>query len=296
MRRALMIVNPAARRAAGARDEAIKAFAAASVTCDVRLTERPGHAAELARTNAASYDAVFTLGGDGTAVEVISALSATGPAVGVLPGGTGNVIARSLKIPLSVARAVPALLSGAETRMDLGRLGDGRHFVIGVGVGVDADMIAGASYAMKQRLGFLAYFMSGIGAGIKLNRFRYRITADGAVHEGEAVSVLVANLGSILGGLITLGRQIREDDGVFHICVFSPRNVLDAFRVFGRMLAGDVSGDRSVTYILGRNFRLETVPSRRAQADGELLGETPLDITVQPGAARLLAPRATTAG
>jgi len=292
IRRALMIVNPAARSAPGAREEATRAFAAAGVTCDVLLTERPGHAAELARANAAGGDAVFTLGGDGTAVEVIGALSESGPPVGVLPGGTGNVIARSLGIPLSVSRAVPALLAGQETRMDLGLLGDGRHFVIGVGVGVDADMIAGASYAMKQRFGFLAYFMSGIGAGIKLNRFRYRITADGALHEGEAVSVLVANLGSILGGLITLGRQIRHDDGVFHVCVFSPSNVLDAFRVFGRMLAGDVSGDRSVTYIAGRQFRVETIPARRAQSDGELLGNTPLDITVLPGAARLLAPRA----
>ena len=285
-----MIVNPAARSAAGARDDAVKAFAAAGVPCDVRETERPGHAGELARSHAANYDAVFTLGGDGTAVEVISALANLGPPVGVLPGGTGNVLARSLKIPLSISRAVPALLAGGETRIDLGLLGDGRHFVIGAGVGVDADMIAGASFAMKRRYGFLAYFISGIGAGIKLNRFRYRVTADGVLHEGEAVSVLVANIGSILGGLITLGRQINETDGLFHVCVFSPANVLDAFRVFGRMLAGDVSADGSVTYIAGKKFRFETIPARSAQADGELLGETPLDITVQPGAARLLVP------
>ena len=189
-----------------------------------------------------------------------------------------------------MAAAQVALMAGSETRIDLGLLGDGRHFVIGVGVGVDADMIAGASSGMKRRNGFLAYFISGISAGVKLNRFRYRITADGTVHEGEAISVLVANLGSVLGGLITLGKQINETDGLFHVCVFSPRSVLDAFRVFGRMLAGDLGGDRSVSYIAGKKFRFETVPARRAQADGEMLGETPLDITVQPGAARLLTP------
>ena len=285
-----MIVNPAARSAARARDEAVRAFAVVGVPCDVRDTERPGHAGELARALAAGYDAVFTLGGDGTAVEVIGALAHAGPPVGVLPGGTGNVLARALKIPLRVFDAVPALLNGRETRIDIGRLGDGRHFIIGVGVGVDADMIAGASAAMKRRFGFLAYFISGISAGIKLNRFRYRITADGTVHEGEALSVLVANLGSILGGLVTLGRQIREDDGILHVCVFSPRNLPDAFRVFGRMLAGDVSGDRSVSYIAGRVIQLETIPSRHAQADGELVGETPINIVVQPGAARLLTP------
>lgn len=290
IRRALLIVNPAARSAAAARAGAIRAFAAANVSCDIHLTEGPGHARELARAQADGYDAVFTLGGDGTAVEVISALADSGPPVGVLPGGTGNVLARSLKIPLRINDAVPALLGGGLTRIDLGRLADGRHFVIGVGVGVDAEMIAGASSAMKRRLGFLAYFVSGIAAGLRLDRFRYRITADGALHEGEAVSVLVANLGNVLGGLITLGKQIREDDGLLHACVFSPRSVLDAFRVFGRMLSGDVSGDPSVTYIAAKQLRLDTVPARRAQADGELLGETPLEIIVQARAAQLLTP------
>lgn len=283
-------MNPAARSAAAECNRAVRAFVVAGTECDVHLTERPGHGGELALARGDGYDAVFTLGGDGTAVEVISALASGGPPVGVLPGGTGNVLARSLGIPLRIDAAVPALLGGRETRIDLGRLGDGRHFVIGVGVGVDADMIAGASVTMKRRLGFLAYFASGIKAGVQLNRFRYRITADGIVHEGEAISVLVANLGRILGGLINLGRQIREDDGLLHVCIFAPRNVPDAFRVFGRMLLGDLSGDRSVTYLAGKQFRLETVPVRRAQADGEMLGETPLDITIEPGAARLLTP------
>ena len=285
-----MIVNPAARSAAAARDEAVRAFAAAGVLCDVMVTERPGHGGEFARANAARYDAVFTLGGDGTAVEVIGELADSGPPVGVLAGGTGNVLARSLRIPLSIRRAVPALLNGTETRIDLGQLSDGRHFVIGVGVGVDAEMISGASATMKRNLGFLAYFVSGITAGLRLERFRYRVIVDGVAHEGEATSVLVANLGEVLGGLIKLGKQIREDDGVLHVGVFAPRSVFAATRAFGRMLAGDLSIDPSVTYIAGRSIRIETVPPRRAQADGEMLGETPLDITVRPGAARLLMP------
>ena len=289
--RVLMIVNPAARSAAGSRAQAARAFAAAGVACDVMVTDGPGHGGEFARQNARQYDAVFTLGGDGTAAEVVSALAGDGPPVGVLPGGTGNVLARSLGIPLRIADAVPALLGGGETRMDLGLLGNGRHFVIGVGVGVDAEMIAGASAAMKRRLGFLAYFVSGIGAGLRLQRFRYRVVVDGVPHSGEATSVLIANLGEILGGIIRLGRQIRADDGVLHVGVFAPRHVGAAIVAFGRMLAGDLSVDPSVTYIAGKHIRIETVPPRRAQSDGELLGETPIEVTVQPGAARLLSPK-----
>jgi len=283
-------VNPAARRAAAAGIEAAEAFALAGVHCDVRHTERGGHAGEIARDNAASYDAVFSLGGDGTAVEVIGALADKGPPVGILPGGTGNLLARSLRIPLRVADAVPALLNGRETRRDLGRLGDGRHFAIGVGVGVDAEMIAGATPEMKQRLGWFAYMVSGVSAGLRLEQFRFRVIVDGVVHEGEATSVLIANFGNILGGVVKIGKHVRDDDGILDVAIFHPKSAFAATRAFARMLVGDVTLDPAVTYYAGKQIRIETTPPRQGQSDGELLGMSPLDITVRPGAARLLVP------
>jgi diacylglycerol kinase (ATP) len=294
IRRALLIANPAARIAAGASAEAVGAFQLAGVHCDSRLTDRPGHAAELARTHAAEYDAVFTLGGDGTAVEVIGALADKGPPVGILPGGTGNLLARALRIPLQISDAVAALVNGHETRRDLGRLGDGRHFAIGVGVGVDADMIAGASHEMKQRLGWFAYMISGVSAGLQLKQFRYRVIVDGVPHEGEATSVLIANFGSLLGGVVRLGKHVRDDDGILDVCIFQPRSAFAATRAFARMLVGDVALDPAVKYFAGKQIRIETTPPRRGQSDGELLGLSPLDITVRPGAARLLVPGALT--
>jgi YegS/Rv2252/BmrU family lipid kinase len=234
---------------------------------------------------------VFTLGGDGTAMEVITALADGGPPVGILPGGTGNVLVRSLGIPIRVESAVSVLVHGDEARIDLGRLQDGRHFAIGLGVGIDEAMIAGASPLMKKWVGFLAYFWSAIKAGIHLERFQVRLTVDGIVHEREAASVLIANLGSVLGGLIRFGDGILHDDGVLHACVYSPRNLWDAIRIFVRMLRGTVQRDRCAFCVSGTHIRLETNPPRRAQADGELLEMTPIEITVRPQAARLLIPR-----
>jgi YegS/Rv2252/BmrU family lipid kinase len=288
--RALLIVNPAARSAAAELEGAVRAFAAAGAACDVMSTKATGHAAELAREHAGKYSMVFVLAGDGSAVEVIGALAGRGPAVGVLPGGTGNLLARALGIPMRVADAVPALLKGRERRVDLGQLADGRYFAIGLGVGVDEAMIAHASPELKRRIGFLAYFWSGTLAGLKVERIAYRVTTDGVVREGHAVSVLVANLGTVLGGLITLGKDIRPDDGILHVVIFAPRTLWDSVRVFGRMLTGGVANDPCVSSVAGRNIRLETMPPRRAQADGELLGVTPMDIVVRPGAARLLVP------
>src|SRR4051812_45287795 len=103
-RRALLIVNPGARRAAHKSEEARKALLAEGLTVQVLFTNAPGHATDLAREHAPDVDIVFTLGGDGTAMEVITALAEHGPAVAVLPGGTGNILARSLGVPLRVNR------------------------------------------------------------------------------------------------------------------------------------------------------------------------------------------------
>ena len=89
---------------------------------------------------AADYDAVFTLGGDGTAMEVAGALALSGIPIGVLAGGTGNLLGRALGIPRSVKRAVPMLLAGEVRRIDLGIV-RGRHFAVAAGVGIDAAMV-----------------------------------------------------------------------------------------------------------------------------------------------------------
>jgi YegS/Rv2252/BmrU family lipid kinase len=288
-----LIVNPGARLAGDARQRAARLFEKAGVVCDVMVTEAPGHATALAREHAPRYDVVFTLGGDGTAMEVITALANRGPPVGILPGGTGNILVRALGIPMRVPRAITALLAGSEARIDLGCMPDGRHFAIGLGVGLDEAMIAGASPLMKKRVGLLAYVWSATKATMRLQRFHVRLTVDGQVYERDAAFVLIANLGAVpvLGGVIKFGDGILHDDGVLHACIFSPKNFLSALRMFARILRGSVHADREAFYVSGREFRLETDPPRRAQADGELLDVTPVEIVVRPQAARLLIPR-----
>src|SRR5436190_12597117 len=121
IKRVLLIVNPASRRGARVRRRALDAFERAGVKCEMMVTNAPGNAAELAAAHHALHDAIFTLGGDGTVMEVMGAVAETGPAVGILAGGTANVVARTLRIPLDPRRAIPLLLAGDEARIDLGR-------------------------------------------------------------------------------------------------------------------------------------------------------------------------------
>ena len=289
--RVLLIVNPAARRGGRLRERALQAFADAGVVCDVVITEAPGHAARVADKRAKDYQAIFTLGGDGTVMEVLGALAHRGPPVGILAGGTGNVIARSLGIPLNPARAVPLLLSGDEASLDMGRLGDGRRFAIGVGVGLDATMIAEAPGKLKKRLGFMAYVIGGYKAVLRNQKFALRLTVDGEVFQLNASAVLIANFGAVLNDLVTLGKGIVHDDGQLEACVFSPRNFWDALRILWRMIRKDFSADPCLFYKSGREFRVETLPLMPSQADGELLGGTPLTVSVDPLAGRLLIPK-----
>src|SRR6478672_11480532 len=274
--RVLLIVNPASRRGARIRRKAIEAFAEAGVDCDVMVTEAPGHAATLAKDHAHKYDAVFTLVGDGTVMEVLGALAHQGPPVGVLAGGTANVVARTLHIPLSPHRAVPILLDGDQATLDLGRLGDGRRFAIGVGVGLDATMISEAPARLKKRFGFMAYVVGGYKAVLRNQKFTLRLTVDGTVYERQASAILIANFGAVLNNLIAFGDGILHDDGLLNACVFSPANLRDALRILWRMIRKDFSADPCLFYKSGRDFRVETIPPMPAQADGELLAPTPL--------------------
>lgn len=264
---------------------------AAGVQCDALLTSKVGDGAVIAAERSREYDAVFTLGGDGTAVEIIGALAGSDVPVGVLPGGTGNLIARTLGIPVSLPAAVSALLSGDRARIDLGQLADGRRFAFSAGVGIDVRMIEGAPARLKRRLGVLAYVLSATRAVLRRQDFVVRATVDGVVHERMASAVMVVNFGAVLNDLITLGPGIRSDDGLLDLCVFSPRTLRDSVRVMWRLWRKDFRSDACVLYAPGRRIRVETVPPRMAQADGELIGVTPLEITVAPRAALMLVPR-----
>jgi YegS/Rv2252/BmrU family lipid kinase len=275
-------------------EAAKRAFARRDVQCDVVLTEYAGHAAEIAATRHTDYDAVFSLGGDGTAMEVAGALADTGYLLGALPGGTGNLLARALGTPLGIDRAVGALLDGQERRIDLGRLADGRRFALAAGVGIDVSMVQQTPKWMKKLFGVGAYALMGTIAAFRIlmrrELIQARVTVDGIAESGAATTIMVANLGALLNDRITLGPEIQSDDGVLDVCVFSPRSLLDAIRIMWRLLRRDFSDHPAMRYRRGSRIRVETDPPCDAQADGELIGKTPLDIVVEPLSVRLLVP------
>lgn len=272
----------------------MRAFERAGVACEVVRTERAGHAGEIAQARGRDHDLVFTLGGDGTAMEVAGALAWSGVPIGVLAGGTGNLLGRALGIPRSVKRAVPSLLDGTVRQIDLGVV-LGRRFAVAAGVGIDAAMVQETPRWMKRRLGVFAYSLMATRAALRavlLRRFfAVRIEVGGEVIERRAAAVMFANFGAILEDRIAFGPGIVVDDGVLDCCIFSPTNLRDALRIMWRVTRKDFRPDPSILYKKGTHFRLTTDPVLVLQADGELLGPTPVEVTVEPLAAHLLVPR-----
>jgi diacylglycerol kinase (ATP) len=292
--RVLLIANPASRRGARLAGRAIRAVKRTGATVELVNTERSGHAAEIAAARADRFDVVLTLGGDGTAMEVAGALAWRDIPLGVLPGGTGNLLARALGVPMRVEKAVPALLDGTRRRIDLGVV-KGHRFAVAAGVGIDAAMVEETPAWLKRRLGVLAYTLIATRAALRavLRRqfFLARIEVDGEVIERRAAAVLFANFGAILENRIAFGPEIEVDDGVLDCCIFSPTNLRDAMRIMWRVTRRDFRPDASILYRKGTRFRIETDPVLPMQADGELLGPTPADIGVEPLAVQLLIPR-----
>jgi YegS/Rv2252/BmrU family lipid kinase len=292
MRAPLLIVNPAARGGRSAEATALAACAALGLAPRLHRTTAPGDAARLAVAEAGPADEpVLVLGGDGTVMEVVGALVGRGTAVGILPGGTGNQLARHLGIPLDVGRALRALGGAASTTMDLGHLGDGRYFSLTAGFGLDAAMIAGAAPSAKRRFGVGAYVWSAARALPTMQRFRLRATVDGQAFEAEAALAMIANVGSVMDGRFGLGPGISPADGALDLCLFAPQGAVDGAALAWRMARRDFRPDARMVFRRGRTIRLEVLDPVPAQADGELLGTPILEASVVPAAARFLAPR-----
>jgi diacylglycerol kinase family enzyme len=288
MKSALLIVNPASRRGLESADAAERALRRLGVTTRREETTQGGDAGRIAAAQADAHDAVFTVGGDGTAMEVVGALVDQLRPVGILPGGTGNQIARHLKTPLQVERAVRTLVTGREQRIDIARLEDGRRFALTAGFGLDAGMLRRTTRESKRRFGVAAYLWGGLGALTELPKHQVRATVDGVVYERVCGMAMIANVPSLLDGLISTGPGVRTDDGLLDLCLFTAGSIPQALDAVRRCVVRDFRPHPNLLFARGREITLETLPLSEAQADGELLGPVALRAVVEPMAARLL--------
>jgi diacylglycerol kinase (ATP) len=296
--RVLLITNPAAARTrASAVDVLMRTFAGAGWSAEVLATGGQGDARRIAAEGVAQgMDIVAVFGGDGTTMQAAAALVGTDVALGVIPGGTGNLLAGNLRIPSAPARAVRALITARPKLFDLGRVQrpDGEHFfAVACGAGYDARIMAETLGEHKRRWGMAAYVATTLRLVREIRSTDHVITIDGVVYDANAAMVLVANCGEVIPPYVRLGAGIRPDDGLLDVVVVRANGFGQSLRAVWDLLrmAPEVDGlDTYVGYARGREVRVETHPVQPVQLDGEAGGETPFTATVVPKAIRIMVP------
>jgi YegS/Rv2252/BmrU family lipid kinase len=293
MKRVFLIENPVASRvtAAGMR-RAHEALERGGCRVTIARTEAPGDAGELARRGVAQgHEIVAVYGGDGTVMQAVAGIEGSDAVLGIIPGGTGNLLASNLGIPRNPAKAATVIAAGAPRAIDLVRLrtSEGsRFYAVGAGTGYDARMMAETSVEQKERWGFGAYIAFVLRTAHRIRPQPMMITVDGRRQRHDAASVLVANCATIVPPILKLGPEVTVDDGVLDVVVLNARGWTGAAWTVASLLIGRET--RRVRRIRGAEVRIDTEQPQPVQADGDLCGDTPLEARVMPGALRVMAP------
>jgi diacylglycerol kinase (ATP) len=320
MRKAALLYNPEsggsrARRQAEL-ESALALLREANVDAHLVLTDSRAHAEETARHAVSEgCDAIFACGGDGTIHNLIQVLANTNASLAILPMGTANALAHDLGLPMDIADATRAALHAVPRRVALGRIQyvdlEGkpgtRFFIVAAGCGVDAHLFYKLHAGTKQRMGMTAYYAKAwqLWCTHPMTRFLVEFAEPGSDQPRQAdvtelMAVRIRNFGGALQELAP-GASLERDDLRLVFCrtasrlaylLYVTRGLLRRnWNIPGIDLAH--SGRVSCQYAAAPAFAgspSQAQPRVYVEADGELVGTLPADITVVPDALTLLAP------
>lgn len=286
--KAMLVYNhKAGKEKSGQLGDVVAALAGEVGELTLMQTAEPGDGEQLCRERGSDYDLLLVLGGDGTVHECINgaAEAAQPPDIAILPGGTCNDFARTLRLPMQVGRAAEEVLAGRVRDTDVGRV-NGRIFTNFVGIGLITDTSENIDSDQKERMGKLSYFLSTLRTLRQAEPFRFRLTHEEGVVESEAVMILVAN-GRSLGTakLPFAGEGVH--DGLLDVLIVREAGLSLAWQVIN---GGDLTDYREsggiIEYIQTPSLRIETDEPKGIDSDGEIYLQTPAEISVVPSKLR----------
>ena len=293
----VLIANPTAgnARARAAAEQAALAIQDAGQAVELRYTRAKGHATELAQQAVTEgAERLVVCGGDGTISETLAPLAGSHTALGLLPCGTCNDLARALDVPLRVEAAIGNLLHGEVRVIDLGRAGD-RFFATIAAFGFDAEVNRRMESAQGPLSGRPRYILEALRHLARYQPTRVRLCGDFGELEQEVLLVSTANARNY-GGNLCVAPDADLGDGLFDVVVVDavPRWAIPPLmlRLFWR------THIRHPAVRVERTARLalHTDAPHRVYADGDYLGQTPLVLEISPAALRVVVPRSCSQG
>jgi YegS/Rv2252/BmrU family lipid kinase len=252
-------------------------------------------------------DLIVAAGGDGTVRAVCEEVARTGVAVGILPHGTGNLLARNLGLPLNIRDALDVAFGGQDKAIDLATFrantvlddpagetvptdgddedvaGTDTCFLVMAGLGMDAEIMTGVDDQLKQRVGWFAYFVSGIKA-MRFPAMRVEISVDDSEFKKfRARTVVVGNVGFLQGG-IPLLPDAQIDDGMLDVVVIAPKRFIGWLAIIVRVLGRQRRTNERLDRLNGQKVVIRAEKPMPMQLDGDPVGSgTEITAEVQHG-------------
>ncbi len=214
----------------------------------------------------AGADLIFVWGGDGSVQRAIDAAVGSLVTLAILPAGTANLLANNLRIPIDLEQAVEVGLHGSNRTIDVGKM-NGEHFAVMAGIGLDALMIRDADAGLKDRFGRAAYIWTG-ARHLRATPVRTKVRIDGHTwFDDKATCVLVANVGSIGGG-ITAFDHATPDDGKLDVAVMTADGAWQWMRTLTRATVGHAERSPLVQMTQAVLIKIETSKRLPYELDG----------------------------
>jgi YegS/Rv2252/BmrU family lipid kinase len=271
-RRALILANRRAGQGEVTLDAAVDTLRAHGFDCSRETPGDPEALREAVRHGRRDYDVVVIAGGDGTLNSALPALCGDGAPLGILPMGTANDLARTLRLPLDPVAAAEVIATGREVRIDVGRVNQRRFFNV-AHVGVGARARQRLTPERKRRWRALSYPVALFHAWREHRPFRARLDVDGRRRWFMAVHIAIGN-GRYSGGGVPVDGDARISDARLDVYCIRAAGPMALFRA-GRAVWRGQPGPASVWRSSGRRLQLYTRRPRQITADGEDIAQTP---------------------
>jgi YegS/Rv2252/BmrU family lipid kinase len=252
-------------------------------------------------------DLIVAAGGDGTVRAVCEEVARTGVAVGILPHGTGNLLARNLGLPLNIRDALDVAFGGQDKAIDLATFrantvlddpagetipaedtageeaGTDTCFLVMAGLGMDAEIMTGVDDQLKEKVGWFAYFVSGIKAA-RFPAMKVEISVDDAeFRKFKARTVVVGNVGFLQGG-IPLLPDAQVDDGRLDVVVIAPKRFIGWLAIIVRVMGRQRRTNERLDRLAGQKVVIRAEKPMPMQLDGDPVGSgTEITVEVQHG-------------
>ncbi|MBE9178968.1 YegS/Rv2252/BmrU family lipid kinase [Oculatella sp. LEGE 06141] len=286
-RSACLIFNPVAGQGDSEQDlVVIRSLLEPTIDLDVQLTTEEIDAGQLAHAAVErGVEAIIASGGDGTLSAAAEALVGTSIPFGIISRGTANAFANALGLPDTIEGACQTILGGYTKIVDAAYC-NGKPMVLLAGIGFEAEAVEQADRDAKNRLGMLAYVISGIQQLRRLESFDAEIETDEQVIKVTASAITVANAAPPTSILAQGPAGVIYDDGLLDLTIVAPANTGGAIAASIHLLQTALSGHAverdDIGYLRAKRIKVTTTPPQKVALDGELIGTTPIEVECIP--------------